>query len=470
VLVDAITTVHMVDSGDGRKSGDQPGPRATQQGAATPGQGATAQGAVLATGNVVEPQTDPTGHHVGHLPSPPFELEPEEIPAPEGADVRAPDILVTRTWRRRDLSTLGRAATELLAAIDELSSASRDHEIDAKLDGDGARSGRIDLALRTLRDLALANTNPGNYMGEVEQAAADDETCSAAGTSGGSMAEPLTERELDLLRRFDGPPPLAVVAISCAVHPLALRAVREIKERRKAPLLVRIRELEVERDRAVESAAAAKRSEPEANSAMRNRMRGKPALDADVFPAGNDHIFWALNSAGRSPCRSKRGVVLFDPQTSEVRGAGYNGPPAGQPCPGRETCAGTCGQRCVHAEMRALRAAMWNLRPRDKLELVLELVHVERALDGGISACDGPNCWQCSREILDVGFVGGVWLYLGFSRCFACRRFEDSSPSESERYKRCPECGMDLTPTGSWRRYTAEEFHRETLKNCGMVP
>lgn len=47
----------------------QPGPRATQQGAATPGQGATAQGAGPAAGNVAEPQIGPTSNRAGHPPS-----------------------------------------------------------------------------------------------------------------------------------------------------------------------------------------------------------------------------------------------------------------------------------------------------------------------------------------------------------------------------------------------------------------
>jgi site-specific DNA-cytosine methylase len=71
-----------------------------------------------------------------------------------------------------------------------------------------------------------------------------------------------------------------------------------------------------------------------------------------------------------------------------------------------------------------------------------DLVHVELGPDGGVVPCDGPSCWQCSREILDVGFVGGVWLYEHIL----------------------------LAPGRMWRRYPAEEFYRVTLENCGMVP
>jgi len=177
----------------------------------------------------------------------------------------------------------------------------------------------------------------------------------------------------------------------------------------------------------------------------------------------------ALRVAAGSPCRSKRGVVLYDMQTGAFRGAGYNGPPRDAPCPGRAVCAGICGQRSVHAETRALRAGEV-YRTLGHPPGPYDLIHVELAADGGVVACDGPSCWQCAREVLDVGFVGGVWLYLGVSRCLACRRFEDSSDKSADRWRRCPECGTDMTPQGAWRRYTAEELYRVTLERCGMVP
>jgi transcriptional regulator with XRE-family HTH domain len=177
----------------------------------------------------------------------------------------------------------------------------------------------------------------------------------------------------------------------------------------------------------------------------------------------------ALEIASRSPCRSKRGVVLYDPRTGEVRGSGFNSPPASLGCPGRERCSGTCGQRSVHAEVRALREALIARSARAALGGPLDLVHVEIGADGYAVACDGPSCWQCAREVLDVGFVAGVWLYLGLSRCMACR-LEDSSEKPEDRQKRCSECGADLTPTGIWTRYLAAEFYHVTLKRCGMVP
>jgi deoxycytidylate deaminase len=121
-----------------------------------------------------------------------------------------------------------------------------------------------------------------------------------------------------------------------------------------------------------------------------------------------------LEVASRSPCRSKRGVVLYDPRGAPS-GAGHNGPP-NDTCPGRAICTGTCSQRAVHAEVRALRAAQIGRTATAALGGRLEpldLVHVERAADGGVVVCDGPSCRGCAAQILDSSFVGWVWLYEG---------------------------------------------------------
>lgn len=206
----------------------------------------------------------------------------------------------------------------------------------------------------------------------------------------------------------------------------------------------------------------------------------------------------ALETAALSPCQSKRGVVAYVPGADGLRvgviaGVGYNSPPAPFTCPGRARCAGNCGKRCVHAEMRALRAAAgwgWGwvndgiLQGRE-----LDLVHVELAsvlqvevdpdgavssrrtgdriehslpalvqLRGAVVACDGPSCWQCAREVLDVGFVAGVWLYelptVAEANAAGVTRADDPRHAE----------------LATWRRYAAEEFHRTTLERCGMVP
>jgi deoxycytidylate deaminase len=193
----------------------------------------------------------------------------------------------------------------------------------------------------------------------------------------------------------------------------------------------------------------------------------------------------ALETAARSPCRSKRGVVLYDPVTGVWRGSGYNGPPLGGACPGRDICAGSCGQRSVHAEVRALRNATRGRHTEERLDLV----HVERAGDGAVVACDGPRCWQCSREILDVGFVGGVWLYeavpeehcphLPEERRIDCVYCQGEACRECAVFSagcRLRTCGHDVLDrhgtlpviSARWRRYTVEEFHIATLANCGI--
>jgi hypothetical protein len=83
-----------------------------------------------------------------------------------------------------------------------------------------------------------------------------------------------------------------------------------------------------------------------------------------------------------------------------------------------------------------------------------DLVHVELDADGGVFACDGPRCPGCAVQILDVGFVGGVWLYeLGVP------------PGELAEATRL---GIAVMLRSYWRYYTAEDFHRVTLRNTGI--
>lgn len=160
-----------------------------------------------------------------------------------------------------------------------------------------------------------------------------------------------------------------------------------------------------------------------------------------------------MSIAAMSPCRSKRGVVVWDPQTGAFRGHGLNSPPALRGCPGRDVCSGRCGQLAIHAEVRALRAASVYRSSRvDAEQLALyDLLHVELCdprmpvREGAVYACDGPSCMPCASLILDVGFVGGVWLY------------EDD---------------VLLPPVPpairgkAWCRYTAEEFFDATVMRC----
>ncbi len=206
----------------------------------------------------------------------------------------------------------------------------------------------------------------------------------------------------------------------------------------------------------------------------------------------------ALDAAAKSPCRSKRGVALFDMHTGAFRGAGFNGPPALLGCLGREKCAGNCGQRAVHAEVRALREAAVYLRnghppgPYDLIHVELApgpvKIEVARSADGlsigqaphvvtgPVVACGGPSCLGCAAQILDAGFVGGVWLYQRVPPRGPCgggwpggvHRYMDG-----DREVLCPVCGgagYRVPATAVWVRRSVEDFYRQTLSNCGLVP
>lgn len=175
----------------------------------------------------------------------------------------------------------------------------------------------------------------------------------------------------------------------------------------------------------------------------------------------------ALEQAAQSPCRSKRGAVIYcdGPAAGHLfLGAGFNGPPGGR-CPGRAICAGNCGQRSVHAEVRAIRNVQWP-HPKSSDLVHVELapgpyaIDVERSADGlpigqaphiisgEVVACDGPSCPGCAAQILDVGFVGGVWLY-------------EARPANVIGDGAGTGARVNLA---SWHRYTAAEFYEVTMR------
>lgn len=142
----------------------------------------------------------------------------------------------------------------------------------------------------------------------------------------------------------------------------------------------------------------------------------------------------AEQQARSSPClKSKRGAVVYS--RGRVFGCGFNGQPGNLVCTGSVACRKACGMICEHAEAKAIREAI-AFRAAGAGWLV-DLVHVKIGSDGLLVGGGGPSCVQCSRLIVDVGFIGKVWLY------------EDSSPVGS-----------------AWVMYSADEFHRVTLANC----
>jgi deoxycytidylate deaminase len=132
----------------------------------------------------------------------------------------------------------------------------------------------------------------------------------------------------------------------------------------------------------------------------------------------------AYSTALRSPCaKSKRGVVLRGLNTY----AAYNGPPEPFSCGTSTGCSpSSCVKVAIHAEQRAIMKA----GPFAKGS---EMIHIKVKDEVGVVS-GPPSCWQCSRMILEAG-ISGMWL---------------------------------LHDEG-WVRYTAEEFHKQTLENCNIL-
>lgn len=155
----------------------------------------------------------------------------------------------------------------------------------------------------------------------------------------------------------------------------------------------------------------------------------------------------AIAAAMKSPCsKTRRGVAIFDPRNERGHGEGWNGPPNDRECDRTDACRAACGKRCVHAEARAIRDMLIEASsdPAGAIAFFdkFQAVHVKISITGELESGGPPSCWQCSREILDVG-IGAFWL------------FETSADPEGVRF-------------GKWQRYTAEEFHRVTLENCEL--
>lgn len=145
----------------------------------------------------------------------------------------------------------------------------------------------------------------------------------------------------------------------------------------------------------------------------------------------------AEQQARSSSClKSKRGAVVYAPSSLTAYGRGFNGQPEGFACTGSAACRKACGMICEHAEARAIREAI-AFRAAGAGWLA-DLVHVKIGSDGLLVAGGGPSCVQCSRLIVDVGFIGKVWLY------------------EEHAGGGAP----------SWVRYTADSFHQITLADC----
>lgn len=127
--------------------------------------------------------------------------------------------------------------------------------------------------------------------------------------------------------------------------------------------------------------------------------------------------------ASFAPCqKSKRGAVIVAADGRTF--AGNNIPIVGA-CDGSAECRRDCAKICVHAEQMALNDA-------GDAASGAELFHL-KVVDGKPVASAAPSCVECSKLILLAG-VDGVWL------------FQEEG----------------------WKRWSAEEFHEETLRTLGL--
>lgn len=113
-----------------------------------------------------------------------------------------------------------------------------------------------------------------------------------------------------------------------------------------------------------------------------------------------DWVDYAVEVAMKSPCQSKRGVVIADSEGNLVA-KGYNHQPEPFICDGSDACKATCGKTAVHAEQAAILASYGPVRGG-------WMLHV-RAKDGMPCASMAPSCLECSKLILESGIE---WMHL----------------------------------------------------------
>ena len=138
----------------------------------------------------------------------------------------------------------------------------------------------------------------------------------------------------------------------------------------------------------------------------------------------------AVSEAKRSNCQSQRGVIIWH-QHLGLMASGHNRPPLPFVCDGSDECRKHCSKTAVHAEQNAI----LNFTEKKFTGVSLsdcEMLHI-KVVDGMPVPSGGPSCWQCSKLILQAK-IKKMWLYT----------------------------------VDGLVGYTAEEFHKETLKNCGL--
>lgn len=115
----------------------------------------------------------------------------------------------------------------------------------------------------------------------------------------------------------------------------------------------------------------------------------------------------AVKAAMKSPCQSKRGVIIWSRISGKIS-IGWNEPPKPFKCDGSDKCKSECSKTAVHAEQAALMKI-----PRVKNPQwirIYEMLHV-KVVDGKAVISEKPSCWQCSKLIL-ASELEYMWLYL----------------------------------------------------------
>lgn len=144
---------------------------------------------------------------------------------------------------------------------------------------------------------------------------------------------------------------------------------------------------------------------------------------AEFFPGVVRRL---VDAAARSRCKkSQRGAILVTRDRLDVF-TGANWPAAGE-CNDSDLCRMDCSKICVHAEQVALLSAgRADVRGADVYHL--------KVVDGEPVHSGTPSCVECSKLMLQAG-VANVWLYT----------------------------------VNGWVSWTAEEFHRATLRKCMLA-
>ena len=128
----------------------------------------------------------------------------------------------------------------------------------------------------------------------------------------------------------------------------------------------------------------------------------------------------------KSPCQSKRGVTLWNHHTNQNINVGWNDQPFGFRCDGSDACKKSCGKTAIHAEEATILAT-----ERHALQGA-SMIHI-KSVDGLPVPSGRPSCVRCSGMILESG-IDWMWL---------------------------------LHHDGL-KRYSAEEFHAETIRTLGL--